>query len=135
MPTTAPEKRVHVVVGIIDQTRGHRQRYFFQQRQQGKPCAGYWEFPGGKRERGETAEHALGRELNEELGITVIESLPLTQFGYDYAHANVWLDVYQIKQYTGEIHPREGQVVSWLALDELDDRPLLEATRPILAML
>jgi len=62
MPITAPDSRLYVVVGILRNSRG---QFLVQQRLEGKPCAGKWEFPGGKLEKGESPAQGLKREILE----------------------------------------------------------------------
>ena len=63
-----PRRPVDVAVGVLIRPDG---RFLLTSRPEGKVFAGYWEFPGGKLEAGETVEQALRRELHEELGITI----------------------------------------------------------------
>ena len=65
---TAARAPVDVAVGILVRPDG---RLLLASRPEGKPYSGYWEFPGGKLEPGETVAHALKRELHEELGIDI----------------------------------------------------------------
>ncbi len=85
------------------------------QRPQGKPMAGFWEFPGGKLEPGEDAPQALARELKEELGITVRRALPWKSFVHDYPERDlrVHLFFFNVAAFEGEIVPREGQAFAW----------------------
>ncbi|MDH4284714.1 MAG: NUDIX domain-containing protein, partial [Gallionellaceae bacterium] len=62
-------------------------RFLLAQRPAGKVYAGYWEFPGGKIEPGESPLHALRRELHEELGIELIEAYPWLTRVFTYPHA------------------------------------------------
>ena len=96
---------------------------------------GLWEFPGGKLEPGETVERALARELHEELGITVESAQPLIRIPYVYPDRQVLLDVWQVEDYSGEIHGREGQVVDWVAIDELGSLAFPAANKPIIQAL
>ena len=82
MPPTAPDSRVHVVVGILRRRDGH---LLMQRRLPGTPCAGQWEFPGGKVEAGESPRRALARELEEEIGIMAPSSRELVKLPFDYA--------------------------------------------------
>jgi 8-oxo-dGTP diphosphatase len=82
-----PERRpVDVAVGVLIGADG---RFLLTSRPDGKVYAGYWEFPGGKLEAGETVEQALRRELQEELGITIGAAQPWKQEIVDYPHARL----------------------------------------------
>lgn len=132
MPTTAPEyardRRLYVVVGILRRD----DCLLIQQRMPGKPCAGQWEFPGGKVEAGETPGRALRREMQEELGVAVLTARPLAELPFDYAHARVWLEVFLVDSFAGEVVGREGQQTRWLTLAEIRQLDILEAVPPIL---
>ena len=129
MQTTAPDNRLYVVVGVI---RSHDGKLLIQPRPIGKPCAGQWEFPGGKLEVGETPGDALSRELKEELGIAITQFSPFMQLGFDYDHANVWLDVFLVTAFEGSEESLEGQSLRWLGIGEIRKLELLEAVYPIL---
>jgi 8-oxo-dGTP diphosphatase len=129
MPITGPDSRLYVVVGILSNSRD---QFLIQQRLAGKPCAGQWEFPGGKLEEGETPVQGLKRELLEELGVDIEGLSPLIQLPHDYAHANVWLDVYLSTGFNREVTGREGQQFAWKKIDEIRRMDVLEAVSPIL---
>lgn len=101
------------------------------ERPPGKPLAGYWEFPGGKLESGETAEQALRRECLEELGVTITASRPLIRFAHDYPERRVVLHVHRVTQWRGSPQPLEGQALLWAFPDQLFLHRLLPANRPI----
>lgn len=132
MRTIAPDSRLYVVVGIL---RTEDSRFLIQQRLPGKPCAGQWEFPGGKVEVGESPRQALDREFREELDIEVVAVRPLLQLPYDYEHARVWLDISLIDSFRGEVVGREGQQVRWLTIAEIRQLDILPAVQPILDLL
>ncbi|NKB75932.1 MAG: 8-oxo-dGTP diphosphatase MutT [Gammaproteobacteria bacterium] len=132
MPITAPDNRLYVVVGVIQR---ENDKFLIQQRPPGKDCAGQWEFPGGKLELGETPGEALVRELHEELGVTITHYTPLTQLGFDYPHAQVWLDVFLVTAFEGQVSGVEGQAMRWLGVSEMRKLDLLEAVYPILDQL
>jgi len=129
MQTTDPDGRLYVVVGVLQNGNGE---LLMQQRLSGKPCEGQWEFPGGKLERHETPQEGLARELKEELGIDIRAAVPLTRVGFDYDHANVWLDVYRVTRFEGVASGGEGQNIRWLEVGEIRKLDLLKAVPPIL---
>ncbi|WP_423907561.1 (deoxy)nucleoside triphosphate pyrophosphohydrolase [Candidatus Spongiihabitans sp.] len=129
MPITAPDSRLYVVVGVLRNPQG---QLLVQQRLPGKPCAGQWEFPGGKVEKNESPQQALIRELNEELGVSIKNIIPLTQIAYDYDHANVWLDVYLADNFDQQIINLEQQNFGWKSIEEILEMDVLEAVHPIL---
>jgi 8-oxo-dGTP diphosphatase len=120
-----------VAVGVLVQPDG---RYLLAQRPAGKPYEGYWEFPGGKLEPGETVEAALGRELHEELGIAMTACHLWHTLEHDYPHAYVRLYFCKVTGWTGELHGREGQAFTWQRLP-VQVEPLLPAAIPVLDML
>ena len=129
MRTTAPDARLHVVVGILCD---HDGCLLVQQRIPGKPCAGQWEFPGGKVEAGESPRRALDREFREELDVEVLTTRPLMQLPFDYDHARVWLDIFLIDSLAGQVTGQEGQQVRWSTIEEIRQLDILEAVHPIL---
>lgn len=122
---------VKVAVGILLRPDGS---FLFAQRPAGKSYAGYWEFPGGKLEVGESVEQALARELYEELGITIGRCIPWRTLEYDYPHALVQLHFCKVSDWQGEPRGCEGQVLSWQILPVVLE-PLLPASVPVLAWL
>ena len=121
-----------VAVGIVFDRDG---RVLLGQRPAGKPYAGWWEFPGGKLEPGESVADALARELHEELGIRVLSSRPWIVREHSYPHARVRLHFRQVFHWRGEPVAREGQAFGWTRPDAIAHEPLLPATVPILGML
>ena len=114
-----------------------QQRFLMGQRPVGKPYAGYWEFPGGKVEAGESLFQTLQRELQEELGITIHGSVDLMTIEHDYPHAYVRIHVSIIRDWTGEPTGCENQALSWQDLnrDQLSVDPLLPAALPMIEQL
>lgn len=104
------------------------------QRPEGKAMAGLWEFPGGKLEEGETPEHALVRELQEELGISVNPSAlqPLTFASHTYDSFHLLMPVYTCTEWSGKISPQENQAMAWVMPDQLADYPMPEADLPLI---
>ncbi|MRD72420.1 NUDIX domain-containing protein [Rhodocyclus tenuis] len=112
------------------------QRFMLAQRPAGKVFAGYWEFPGGKVEAGETARQALDRELNEELGISVTAATPWLCREFVYPHATVRLHFFRVTAWAGEIRPIEHSGFAWLTPGEPSPvSPILPANGPILRAL
>jgi 8-oxo-dGTP diphosphatase len=113
--------------------------FLLAQRPPGKVYAGYWEFPGGKVEPGETVRAALVRELHEELGITVTACAPWLTRVFTYPHATVRLNFWRVTGWDGEIGsvtPLEHSAVDWLACGEpAKVAPILPANAPILKAL
>lgn len=104
-------------------------------RPEGKPYAGYWEFPGGKVEPDETVWRALVRELKEELDITALEGGPWFRIEHDYEHANVRLHLYRVWRFDGIPKSLEQQSFTWASLDSSELSPILPATEPLLPKL
>ena len=120
---------VDVAVGVLIDAQG---RFLLTSRPAGKVYAGYWEFPGGKLEAGETVEEALRRELQEELGITIAAAQPWKTEMMDYPHARVRLHFCKVWQWAGEFEMREGQAMAWQSLP-VGVAPVLPGTVPVLA--
>ena len=93
---------------------------------------GLWEFPGGKLETGESSDHALIRELDEELGITPIQYEPLIKVPYHYLQKSVLLDVWTVSKWSGELYGREGQQIQWVSPTELSSLKFPEANHPVI---
>jgi len=114
---------------------GSSSRVLLARRPAGKPYAGYWEFPGGKVEPGESLDAALARELREELGIGVSRACRWITHIFEYPHASVRLNFFRVFEWQGTPHPHEGQVFSWQRPDAGEVTPLLPANFPILKAL
>jgi 8-oxo-dGTP diphosphatase len=130
MPTTAADDvLVHVAVGVIVNAA---REILVTRRAPGTHLAGLWEFPGGKVEAAESVEKALARELEEELGIEVLEARPLLQVRHRYPRKTVLLDTWRVLRYRGEPHGREGQPLRWLPVDQLTAASFPAADGPII---
>lgn len=103
------------------------------QRPANKAMAGLWEFPGGKIETGETPEHALIRELKEELSITVSERdlSPITFASHAYESFHLFMPLYEVRKWIGTPHPIEGQNLAWVAPCDLHTYPAPDADIPL----
>ena len=125
-------KIVEVAAAVLQRPDG---TFLLAQRPPDKIWAGYWEFPGGKIEPGETPHHALVRELREELGIEVQAAYPWVTRVYAYPHATVRLIFFRVTAWSGELHPHEGQQFAWQCAQEISVSPVLPANAPILRAL
>ena len=121
-----------MAVAVLQRTDG---RVLLAQRLPGTPYPGYWEFPGGKLEAGESASIALARELDEELGIQIVRAAPWLVQRYAYPHADVELNFFRIFAWRGEPRGRMGQAIAWQAPGAFDVAPLLPANAVILRAL
>jgi len=112
-------------------------RVLIAQRPEGKSMAGLWEFPGGKVDPGETPEHALVRELEEELGIeTKIACLaPLTFASHTYETFHLLMPLYVCRRFWGTPMPREGQKLKWVRPRDMRNYPMPPADEPLIAHL
>ena len=122
---------VDVAVGLLMAPDG---RFLLTSRPVGKVYAGYWEFPGGKLEAGESVEQALRRELQEEIGVTIGSAHTWRDSLVDYPHALVRLHFCKVFDWQGEFEMREAQQMAWQTLP-VEVRPLLPGTLPVLAWL
>ena len=124
---------LEVAVGVLIDGTGPEQRFLLTSRPSGKPYAGYWEFPGGKVEGGESIEQALARELHEELGIT-LDAAGIERWQVevvDYPHARVRLHFRKVRGWRGAFEMREGQQMAWQTLP-VEVSPVLPGTLPVL---
>ncbi len=122
---------VDVAVGVLIRPDGH---FLLTSRPVGKVYAGYWEFPGGKFEPGESVQQALQRELQEELGIHIDQIEPWRQEMVDYPHALVRLHFCKVWHWSGELQMREAQSFAWQCLP-VSVSPVLPGTVPVLQWL
>jgi 8-oxo-dGTP diphosphatase len=121
---------VDVAVGVLLQG----EEFLLTSRPEGKVYAGYWEFPGGKLEAGESVEQALRRELQEELGITIGPAQVWKTQMVDYPHALVRLHFCKVRDWQGELQMREAQSHAWQTLP-VAVVPVLPGTIPVLSWL
>jgi 8-oxo-dGTP diphosphatase len=123
---------IDVAAAIVRQPDG---RVLLAERPQGKPWAGYWEFPGGKIEPGEQPLAALARELHEELGIELDVATPWITFEYAYPEKSVRLHFFRVHRWHGTPYGREGQRLAWEQPDAPTVSPLLPANARVLQAL
>ena len=124
----AGRKVVEVAVGVLIRAGG---QFLLTSRPPGKVYEGYWEFPGGKLEAGESVEQALRRELQEEIGITIAAVHPWKIEMVDYPHALVRLNFCKVFEWAGELQMHEGQSFAWQSLP-VQVKPVLPGTVPVL---
>ena len=126
----AQARPIDVAVGILMKPNGD---VLLGQRPEGKPYAGYWEFPGGKVDPGESILEALKREFVEELGIEVVSAEEWCGVEHVYEHAHVRLHFFISREWRGEPQSHDGQAFAWQGTVGVE--PLLPATIPLLAWL
>lgn len=130
MPQSDTDRRpIEVAVGVVEDAQG---RVLIGQRPEGKAYAGYWEFPGGKIEHGESVEQALARELNEELGLRTEACAPLLTLVHRYPEYTVRLHIRRVNRFSGEAWSREAQQLAWVPKQELHSWKLLPADGPVI---
>lgn len=130
-PRPADRPVVDVAVGILIAPDG---AFLLTSRPVGKVYAGYWEFPGGKLEAGETVEQALRRELQEEIGVTIGSADIWKVSVVDYPHGLVRLHFCKVRDWDGDLQMQEGQQFGWHKLP-VTCEPVLAGTVPVLAWL
>ena len=134
LPTKAtPKKLPHYdVTAAVIRKRG---RVLIAQRPVGGMLGGLWEFPGGKRERGESLEECLRREIKEELGVEIEVGQPVTRVKHAYTHFRITLHAFECRLVSGQ--PLAIQVANWrwVRFDELDDFAFAVTDRKIIQAL
>ena len=129
-------KVVEVAAAILLREQNGHNEFLLAQRPEGKVYAGYWEFPGGKVEPGESLREALVREIQEELGVTIDCAWPWLSCEFTYPHARVRLKFFRATSWHGEISPIEHSGIVWLKIGgEIPVSPVLPANGPILRAL
>ncbi|PSU64318.1 8-oxo-dGTP diphosphatase MutT [Photobacterium phosphoreum] len=124
------KKRIWIAAGII--LSPAQDRIFITRRHANAHQGGLWEFAGGKVETNETAEQAVIRELDEEVGIQVTVLAPLISLAHDYPDKALNFDFFAITAFTGEARGNEGQAGLWVAINELNQYPFPEANAAVL---
>lgn len=128
LPRSLDRGLVQVAVGVLIRAD---HAFLLTSRPEGKAYAGYWEFPGGKLEAGETVEQALRRELQEEIGINIQDCTLWKTERIDYPHALVQLNFCKVTQWEGELQMLESQSAAWQQLP-VNVKPVLPGTVPVL---
>ena len=124
---------IEVTAAIIEKD----DKFLIARRAKGKHLAGYWEFPGGKVEPGESPEGALVRELHEELGIETWNSClaPLTFASHSYDDFHLLMPLFACRKWNGIVSPREGQALALVHAEKLKDYPMPAADIPLIPIL
>jgi 8-oxo-dGTP diphosphatase len=123
---------VEVVAALIQDEKG---RYLITQRHEGSHLAGLWEFPGGKRESGESLQEALQRELTEELSARFAVGERVETVRWEYPERTIVIHFYRCRLESGTIEPQEDQAMAWVAPERLSDFDFPPADRDLIARL
>ncbi len=130
-PGPIDEEHLYVVAAVVWRDAGGRE-FLIARRQPGRHLAHLWEFPGGKREAGESAWQALCRELDEEIDIRPTRAEPFMRVYQRYPECNVLLDFWNVDAYDGVVTPRERQGLKWISAAQIGDYRFPPADRPVL---
>ncbi len=122
----------HVSAGILMDSKS---RVLIAQRPTDKPFGGWWEFPGGKLEPGETPCQALRREIHEETGAHIVSVERFMRLRYKDEIIHRTLHFFKILEFSGFIHGREGQNIMWLPVEALSSWPMLRTNNPVVCAL
>ena len=132
MPRQVVVGVIRVAAGILRDGLG---RVLISERTGDPAFSGLWEFPGGKIGDGEEPVAALGRELDEELGIEILEQSFFMRVDHDYPDRSVRIDFYLVGRWRNTPRGRDGQALKWIKPVELSEDLLLPADGPALAAL
>ena len=121
-------KLIEVVAAVIQR----EDKYFVARRKTGKHLEGFWEFPGGKIEEGESPETSLQRELQEEFGVTVEVGTFLGENTHDYGSAIIRLKAYRVLSSEELKESVDHDMIKWCTLDQLKRLQLAPADVPLL---
>ena len=131
LPPPSPVSLVEVAVGVVRRAG----RVLVTRRKTGQIMAGWWEFPGGKLESGESAASAVTRELCEEIGLEVQVVAALPTLRHDYPHAQVRLNVFLVEAAVGEPQALEVADCRWVGRAELAELDMLPGNRDLVVHL
>ena len=122
---------IHVVAAVIWHST-NADTFLISRRQQGKHLEHLWELPGGKKKPEESAVEALARELLEEVNVDDIDAAPFMQVTHHYPDRSILLDVWEVRDYSGEVYGREGQAIRWVPFDKINEYQFPDADKPVL---
>ena len=129
MDARRPQQRIHVVAGILKDRSG---RVLLAERRHDRLFAGFWEFPGGKLQPGETPDAALCRERAEELGIEAADLEHFQALDHDYPDRLVRLDFFLVTRWRQPVRPLDGQKLQWISPADIDRKRILPADLPVI---
>jgi 8-oxo-dGTP diphosphatase len=121
---------IEVTAAIIEKG----DKFLIARRAKGKHLAGYWEFPGGKIEAGETAEACLFRELNEEFQINVSVNNFMGESVYEYPNKKIILKAFTCSIISGEIQLTDHDKIDWITIDEIKHYKIAPADIPLIPL-
>ena len=124
--------RIQVAAGLIFNSS---KQILIAKRPKGVHFADHWEFPGGKIEPNESEEQALKRELEEELGIQILEYDHFMKFSHHYPEKTVEFDIWSVTHFEGEPQAKQSQEIKWVEISHLNQYPFPDANYKILQML
>ncbi len=125
----------HQIVAVTAAILVKAGRILIARRPAGDRLAGYWEFPGGKLEDGETARACLRRELYEEFGIQTRIGQFFAQTEHHYDHLAIRLLVFLAEIESGDLHPCAHDAVQWVTPDQMNQFRFAPADRPVVKRL
>ena len=122
-------KIIKVVAAILQK----EDKILIARKKQGKPLEGYFEFPGGKIEEGETPEESLIRELMEEMNIKIAVKEYIGESIYDYGNDKVIsLLGYTAEIIDGEIKLSDHDIYEWVTLEQINNYKIAPADIPLI---
>ena len=127
----AQPRTVHVALAVVSR----RGRYLICRRRAEAFLGGYWEFPGGKREPGESWETCVRRELKEELGVAVTALKPFARLRHRYKAVAITFKVFRCRIARGTPRPLDAQALRWVTPDQLRRYRFPPANRSLLTKL
>ena len=135
IPYKSPRKKIphhHIGVGLIKDNNG---KLLIALRPDDAMLGGLWEFPGGKKEKGENINKTVERELNEELGVTVAVGDKFMDLKHAYSHFKITLHAYWCTIESGTPRPKSSTKLKWVTLEEIDEYPFPKANKVLIEKL